>query len=563
MTIKNKLIISFTLLLVIVLGMGGLSIVSLQGVNQTATQINNEVIPKLDCINGIDKDLTSFRSSEYEYMLSEDALTKIDIETEMERLLGEIEKGMAELPKYVTEEQMKEITAIWNAYANEHEEVLKAGMILNTTKALEIINGTSKIAYGDMAEVIDKIVEEARVQATELSSKGDTTYINIRNLTMIIMGVALVLSVVMAAWILVNITKPLRTLKFKLQDLVNNGGDLTQTIQLKSKDEVGELADAINHFIENIRAIIVEVNQSATMVEASSHQVSEYLLQLSSNVEESSGIIEEISAGMEQTAAATEVITSSSTDIEHAATDMASRSQQGALSANEISQKAEKLKLDAMKSKEIANDIYGSTKRDLEEALKKSEAIEQINILSQGILEISDQTNLLALNAAIEAARAGEAGKGFAVVADEIRKLAENSKNTVTEIQKVTQEVLLSVENLTQGSKTIMDFFDTTVMKDYQEMVNIGVNYGNDGIFLDNLVSDFSATSEELTATIDGIIRSISEVSDTVGHGATETQEISSKMVHIVQMVEEVQTQMQISLKNSQILKQAVDKFTV
>ena len=563
MTIKNKLIISFTLLLVIVLGMGGLSIVSLQGVNQTATQINNEVIPKLDCINGIDKDLTSFRSSEYEYMLSEDALTKIDIETEMERLLGEIEKGMAELPKFVSEEQMNEITAIWNAYANEHEEVLKAGMILNTTKALEIINGTSKIAYGDMAEVIDKIVEEARVQATELSSKGDTTYINIRNLTMIIMGVALVLSVVMAAWILVNITKPLRTLKFKLQDLVNNGGDLTQTIQLKSKDEVGELADAINHFIENIRAIIVEVNQSATMVEASSHQVSEYLLQLSSNVEESSGIIEEISAGMEQTAAATEVITSSSTDIEHAATDMASRSQQGALSANEISQKAEKLKLDAMKSKEIANDIYGSTKRDLEEALKKSEAIEQINILSQGILEISDQTNLLALNAAIEAARAGEAGKGFAVVADEIRKLAENSKNTVTEIQKVTQEVLLSVENLTQGSKTIMDFFDTTVMKDYQEMVNIGVNYGNDGIFLDNLVSDFSATSEELTATIDGIIRSISEVSDTVGHGATETQEISSKMVHIVQMVEEVQTQMQISLKNSQILKQAVDKFTV
>lgn len=563
MTIKNKLIISFTLLLVIVLGMGGLSIVSLQGVNQTATQINNEVIPKLDCINGIDKDLTSFRSSEYEYMLSEDALTKIDIETEMERLLGEIEKGMAELPKFVSEEQMNEITAIWNAYANEHEEVLKAGMILNTTKALEIINGTSKIAYGDMAEVIDKIVEEARVQATELSSKGDTTYINIRNLTMIIMGVALVLSVVMAAWILVNITKPLRTLKFKLQDLVNNGGDLTQTIQLKSKDEVGELADAINHFIENIRAIIVEVNQSATMVEASSHQVSEYLLQLSSNVEESSGIIEEISAGMEQTAAATEVITSSSTDIEHAATDMASRSQQGALSANEISQKAEKLKMDAMKSKEIANDIYGSTKRDLEEALKKSEAIEQINILSQGILEISDQTNLLALNAAIEAARAGEAGKGFAVVADEIRKLAENSKNTVTEIQKVTQEVLLSVENLTQGSKTIMDFFDTTVMKDYQEMVNIGVNYGNDGIFLDNLVSDFSATSEELTATIDGIIRSISEVSDTVGHGATETQEISSKMVHIVQMVEEVQTQMQISLKNSQILKQAVDKFTV
>jgi methyl-accepting chemotaxis protein len=202
-------------------------------------------------------------------------------------------------------------------------------------------------------------------------------------------------------------------------------------------------------------------------------------------------------------------------------------------------------------------------KKDLEDALKKSEAIAQINTLSQGILEISDQTNLLALNAAIEAARAGEAGKGFAVVADEIRKLAENSKNTVTEIQKVTQEVLYSVSNLTAGSKTIMDFFDTTVMKDYQEMVHIGVNYGNDGVFLDNLVSDFSATSEELTATIDGIILSISEVSDTVSNGAKETQEISSKMVHIVQMVEEVQNQMQVSLENSKTLKKAVNKFTV
>lgn len=563
MTIKNKLIISFTLLLIIVLGMGGLSIISLQGVNLTATQINNEVIPKLDCINEIDKNLTSFRSSEYEYMLSEDALTKIDIETEMKRLLGEIEKGMTELPMYVTDVQMTEITAIWKAYEKEHEEVLKAGMILNTTKALGIINGTSKVAYTDMAEVIDKFVVEARDQATQLSEKGDATYINIRNLTIIIMGVAFVLSIVLGTWILVNITKPLRTLKLKIQDLVNNGGDLTQSIKLKSKDEVGELATAINRFIENIRAIIIEVNQSSTMVEESSHQVSEYLLQLSKNVEESSGIIEEISAGMQQTAAATEVITSSSTDIEHAASDMANRSQQGALSASEISSKAEKLKKDAMKSKEVANDIYGSTKKDLEDALKKSEAIAQINTLSQGILEISDQTNLLALNAAIEAARAGEAGKGFAVVADEIRKLAENSKNTVTEIQKVTHEVLLSVSNLTAGSKTIMDFFDTTVMKDYQEMVHIGVNYGNDGVFLDNLVSDFSATSEELTATIDGIIRSISEVSDTVSHGAKETQEISSKMVHIVQMVEEVQNQMQVSLENSKTLKQAVNKFTV
>ena len=108
-----------------------------------------------------------------------------------------------------------------------------------------------------------------------------------------------------------------------------------------------------------------------------------------------------------------------------------------------------------------------------------------------------------------------------------------------------------------------MDFFDTTVMNDYKGLVRTSESYMEDGMFVDNLVTDFSATAEELTATIDDIIKAISEVATTVNQGAIETQDIAGKMVSIVKMLTEVRNQMDISLQNSELLKRAVAKFTV
>ena len=108
-----------------------------------------------------------------------------------------------------------------------------------------------------------------------------------------------------------------------------------------------------------------------------------------------------------------------------------------------------------------------------------------------------------------------------------------------------------------------MEFFDTTVLKDYDEMVNTGEAYGNDGKYVDDLVNDFSATAEELTATIEGIMKAMSEVAVTVNEGAMGTQEIAEKISEIVTMVEQVKNEINISLENSTLLKKAVNKFTV
>ena len=150
-------------------------------------------------------------------------------------------------------------------------------------------------------------------------------------------------------------------------------------------------------------------------------------------------------------------------------------------------------------------------------------------MLSNTILDITSQTNLLALNAAIEAARAGEAGRGFAVVADEIRSLAENSKNAANEIQKVTNDVILSVENLSINSQEILGFIDKTVISDYASMVNISDQYNKDAELVNDIVTDLSATTEQLSASIQNMVKAINEVTSATNEGALGTSNIAEK----------------------------------
>ena len=165
-----------------------------------------------------------------------------------------------------------------------------------------------------------------------------------------------------------------------------------------------------------------------------------------------------------------------------------------------------------MDSQNTANSIYHDLYLEMNSALEQSKAVKNINVLTDSILQIAEQTNLLSLNAAIEAARAGEVGKGFAVVADEIRKLAVNSKNTVNEIQDVIQSVITSVEGLASSSQKALDFIDEKVINDYKTMVGIGEQYSNDALSFQEIVTDFSTTSEQLLSSMQSIVKAINEI---------------------------------------------------
>ena len=180
---------------------------------------------------------------------------------------------------------------------------------------------------------------------------------------------------------------------------------------------------------------------------------------------------------MEETAASAQEITATMDEMEKAVSNIAHKAEEGTIVSAQINERAENLKETALTTDRNAQDIYGNVREELEGALEQSKQIEQIEALSRSILEIADQTNLLALNAAIEAARAGEAGRGFAVVADEIRKLAEQSTQSVEKINGIVRLVKDSVNNLMVSSRRIMDFIEGEVLKDYQEFIETADSY--------------------------------------------------------------------------------------
>ncbi|MHB1393947.1 MAG: methyl-accepting chemotaxis protein [Clostridia bacterium] len=332
---------------------------------------------------------------------------------------------------------------------------------------------------------------------------------------------------------------------------------------LNCRDELGVIARSIDSMQNSIKGIVAQVVNESNEVSRIVDNVNVYISELNQNLEEVSATTEQLSASMEETAASTEEMNSTSVEIENACEDIAGRAQKGTESASEISTRAVKLKDNAIKSQKNASDLYLGVKRKLELALEKSKAIDQVGELSTAILQITEQTNLLSLNAAIEAARAGEAGKGFAVVANEIRKLAEDSKNSATEIQKVTEIVTASVDNLKASSSELLSFIDKQVIKDYGILVDTGEQYSNDGSFVNELVGDFSATSEELLASIQNLIRSITEVSNAANEGAEGINDIAKKGTTILEKSNAILKEINDAKGNVDVLSGAVSAFKV
>nr|PZN05963.1 MAG: methyl-accepting chemotaxis protein [Bacillota bacterium] len=343
-------------------------------------------------------------------------------------------------------------------------------------------------------------------------------------------------------------------------------GDFTKTIEdkyTKRSDEIGALARGFLKINVNVSGIIRNVLSETNRVGRAVEIVNSNMVELNEKIKNMSDIIQQLSSKMEETAAMAEEMHATSTEIEAAIDSIAGKAQEGAESASEVNRRAEELKATALDSQKSAQLIRESVAGKLREAIEKSKAVEKIRILSETILKMSAQTNLLALNASIEASNAGKAGRGFAVVAGEIRRLAENSKQTVNEIQKVTEQIVESVQNLAASSEQVLDFLDNKVVKDYDMLVETGKNYNNDARMIDEIVEDLSATSEELYSSIQIMMKAINNVAEAANKGASETSCIAAEANAVAQKTREVLEQMQVVNESAKKLFDAVRVFKV
>ena len=387
------------------------------------------------------------------------------------------------------------------------------------------------------------------------------------NSRMAIIGIAVVMEVILIlvlTLIIASIVKPLKKSLTHINEIAQ--GDFSKEFEqdlLKRKDDFGQLADSLEKMRSEMKELIGEVKSEALEITGMVQEIDTSLQALDDQIENVSATTEELAAGMEETAASSEEMNAMSHEIESAAKSIAERSQDGANEADEIRERAVKIKKDTDENDRRTRSIHEEINESLTKALEDIKVVDQINVLAKSIMDITGQTNLLALNASIEAARAGEAGKGFAVVADEIRVLAEQSKAAVAHIQEVTGNVTAAVENLANDAERLLEFVGNDVVESLGGFAEMANSYNSDAANVDSLVTDFSASSEQLLASINGVMDAISDVSKTATEGTTGTTDIAEKVGNVVQEAEAIKQKAETTYHSAEKLQKNVERFIV
>lgn len=413
------------------------------------------------------------------------------------------------------------------------------------------------IGTGNYTDYIDDKVASIEKDFTSYVTNKRTTFI----ISTIIEGAVVVFLLIL---IILNIIKPLKKCISSIG--VMEQGDFSQalgTALLKRRDDFGKLAGSIESMRTEMNGLIGEVKSQATEITGMVQEIDTNIQALDEEIENVSATTEELAAGMQETAASSEEINAMSHEIESAAKSIATRSQDGAMEADDIRDRAVSIKKTTTENDKRTKAIHTEINEGLTKALEDIKVVDQIGVLAESIMEITGQTNLLALNASIEAARAGEAGKGFAVVADEIRVLAEQSKAAVVHIQDVTKNVVESVTNLADGAKKLLEFVGTDVVDSFAGFSDMADSYSNDAGSIDGLVTDFSASSEQLLASINGVMDAIGEVSKAATEGATGTNDIAEKTGVVVEKAAEIKEKAEAAHAAADRLQKNVEHFIV
>jgi len=566
-TIKSKLIFLVSILLAAIVFMGIYSLVTLKVVNNKSTVIADEMVPGIIYSEELNTMTSDFRMIEYQHIIAQSNQVMDEKEKAMDEKNKEIQNHMDSYKKTITttddQELFNTVQKEWEKYLGFNKKVIELSRQLKTEEAMKIMDKESKEAFDTASTNLLKLAVLNKDMTGNASLEGDKQYSIAIKITLGIIIVLSIVSICIAIVIIGSIRKPLNILKRELDTLSEKGGDLTQRIIVPSKDEINEVANSLNKFIDNIRNIVSSVNESADSIEVVMDTINTTVTDLNENIEGVSATTEELSATMEETAASAQEMTATSQEIERAVESISEKSQEGAVQAGQINKRASDIKESVQAARKKSTEIFIITKTNLEKAIESSKIVDKINVLSESIMDISSQTNLLALNAAIEAARAGEAGKGFSVVAEEIRKLAEQSKDTVTEIQNITNKVTNSVIDLSENSNKLLEFMETDVANDYTTMINVADEYSKDAEFVDNLVSEFSSTSEELLASLSEVLKTIDGVAGAASEGAGGTTDIAIRISEISNKSNGLSEEALKSKENADKLKQDISKFKI
>lgn len=442
------------------------------------------------------------------------------LETKFPILLESCEKALEYSKKEMTEEALAVMKEEVIPVADELDQYITSMMYLN-----------------------DDYVADA-------ANKQLTVYRNSIKMVIAIAAIMLITFFAIIFIIMKFIISPLRKVNGRLNEIIlsiaNGCGDLSIRMDVKSKDEIGQVSKNMNIFIEKLQVIMSDLNKNANRLEEIGSKVVTNVDEANANACDILEVVEQLAAAMQEAAATVSVVNDNTDSVNNEVIFMADNTEEILNYVKAMKERATKLEMAAKENKEGTNALIAPIVESMKQAIEDGKNVTKIAQLTEQILSISSQTNLLALNASIEAARAGDAGKGFAVVADEIRALADSSRSTANDIQNINEMVIATVNKLIENSNTILEYITNTVLPDYDNFVSSGKQYSDDAAKINETMYGYTEKTEilkdvigQMTTSIDGISKAVEDSAISVTNVAENVQSLVTGMSNIHEEMKE------------------------
>lgn len=561
MNIGKKLFGSFGIVILIIIFLSTFSAIKLTEIDENFSYVIDDRVYKVTELSAI-QNATSLQGLYLRsYVLRQDPADLESLTSQKEMIattIGAIE-GL-----FVTEDMkekvniLKENQALYNDYVSEVIDYVDSD---ETDKAYNVLFEFAVPTNRTILETITEMVDFQKEQMHKTSEETTATASLSEKLLIIISVIGVLLASILGIFITLSITRPLRRLTMAANVIAD--GDLREEdIQVKTKDEIGELATAFNAMKANLAELISNVSLNVSSTTAASEQLA--------------SSTDEVSAASADIAKRVETVAEGGSHAAAIGNDCAIAMDETAQGVSRIAEAAQVLNSHAMDMHTIAGEggntlqtaeqqmavIQQSSHETREKIKQLSRQSAEIENITKVITDITDQTNLLALNAAIEAARAGEHGKGFAVVADEVRKLAEQSKNSASQIASLTSTIQVDTREVEESVNTTVHNVDQGVV--YLQNAQVSFNHIVDSISeMTAQIQEVSASSEQISASTEEVAASITEMAHAANGAAEEVGIVQSAVEEQTATMQEINIVAQSLSEGAVGVQEQINQFKV
>ena len=560
------------LILVPVFILGILSVLSnvmavnnIRKVNRNASRIADECMNSISELSAIENETQSIHKLGLSHIIATDLNTMISIVEEMQTEQETLEQELEDYRKYVEPEDESSYETVVSNYETMKYELgnlMAYSALGKNTEAYALANGVVSESSMAIQNEINVMKEHANTAASDARERLSDVYLGALVSNGIIIAISVTLLMVALYCVIRFVIKPILATNKDIRDIISGidkgEGDLTRRVAVLSNDEIADLGNGINLFMDKLQQILKMIIENTNHMENVVREVGESVATSNDSATDLSAMTEELSATMQDVGHSVSVINNNTENVRGDVEMIAHKSGEINEFSKEMKANADKMESDARNNMDKTNETIGIILEGLGKAIEDSHSVGQVTSLTDEILNISSQTNLLALNASIEAARAGEAGKGFAVVADEIRGLADSSRETANRIQQINSVVVAAVNNLSDNANELVGYIQNAILPEFEAFVESGVKYRDNASYIENAMQEFTAKTDMLKKNIDEIALSISAITTAVDEGAEGINGAAKSTQNLVEDIVNISDKM----NENKVIAQTLQKST-